>query len=465
MENNNNSKISFDPYIFRDYDIRGLVPEDFNKKKKKKLALALDQFFEEGPIVLSRDLRKSGIPLLQIMQTTLNQKGRKVINIGENPTPLLYYAICKENAAAGIQITASHKPLPWNGFKINKKNAEPIDAATGIYQIKKIVTTQESNASESKIPLAIEYKSYKEEYIKEITNKIKIKRPLTVVVDTGNGSVSSILRIILENLGCKVIAINEVVDDSFPSHPADPHVNQNLKQLQSEVKKHNADICLALDGDGDRCAIVDNCGQIVSKDKSLMLLTKDALEKKKGPIVTEVRASMAYLNFIKESGGTPIIAKAGHSFVLRKVKEHGAVFGGELTGHMFFPLEFYNFDDGIFTVVKFVEILSKLEIGFNLHLKSLPEYLPSPEFVITDTDKTKFQKIKKITELVKSEGKEYLDIDGVRITYPKLGWLLIRASNTGPKIKCRFEAKTMEGYDFLKSELKRFLSIVDLGFY
>ncbi len=453
---------TFNQFIFRDYDIRGVVGKDFDESFALQLALALDLFFPAGPIVLSRDLRKSGIPLLNVMQLALKNQGRKVINIGENPTPLMYYAICQENAAAGVQITASHKGTQWNGFKINAAGSMPIDGATGIYEIKDSMLQGIKNTKNSSSIGGVENKSFREEYIQEITEKITITKKLKVVIDTGNGSVGSLLREILERFGLEVIAINEEINDQFPNHIADPHEDENLKQLQAEVIKQNADIGIALDGDGDRCGIVDNKSQIVSKDKTLMLLAKDALDKKKGPIVTEVRASMAHLDYIKENGGTPVMAKAGHSFVLRKVKEAGAVFGGELTGHMYFPLEFYDFDDGTFTAVKLIEILSKSPLDLATLCKSLPEYLPSEEFMLDVPDEVKFQKIQKIVDLVKSEGKEVLDIDGVRITYPNIGWLLIRAANTGPKIKCRFEAKTQENYNFLRTELQRYLLEVNL---
>tara|TARA_Y100000310_G_C20682517_1_gene816809 strand:+ start:577 stop:1986 length:1410 start_codon:yes stop_codon:yes gene_type:complete len=457
-------KATFNPFIFRDYDIRGVVGKDFDETFAVQLAIALDQFFKEGPIVLSRDLRRSGIPLLNAMQLTLQNRGRKVINIKENPTPLLYYAICKEQAIAGIQITASHKPGHWNGFKINAAKAMPIDGETGIYKIRDLIVNNSiDNQNNNQAKGSVEEKNYREEYINEVTEKITLAKPLKIVIDTGNGSVGTLLQEILEKLGANAITINAELDDSFPNHQPDPHVDENLKQLQEKVLAEGADIGLALDGDGDRCGIIDNFGEIVSRDKTLMLLAKDALDKQKGIIVTEVRASTAYLDFIEKNGGTPVMAKAGHSFVLREVKNNSAVFGGELTGHMYFPLEFYDFDDGTFTAVKFVEILSKLNTTLNEHLKTLPEYLPSPESTLEVADEIKFEKIKQITKLVKQEGKECLDIDGVRITYSNnIGWLLIRASNTGPKIKCRFEAKTEENYNFLKSELDRYLAVVDL---
>lgn len=464
-DNTNSSNLDFNPFIFRDYDIRGVVGKDFNETFAIKLANALDQFFGAGKIILSRDLRRSGIPLLNAMELVLKNKGREVINIGENPTPLMYYAICKENAVGGVQITASHKPTIWNGFKINSTGAECVDGVTGIYEIQKIIESNKSGLTKNVLaPCPVKHKNYQEEYIQEIVEKIKIQKPLKVIIDTGNGSVGLLLEKILHKLGVDATTINAEIDDTFPNHVADPHLDENLRQLQAKVLEENADLGIALDGDGDRCGLIDNKGKIVSKDKTLMLLTKDALDKKKGPVVTEVRASMANLDFIKANGGTPVMAKAGHSFVLREVKNNNAVFGGELSGHMYFPLEFYDFDDGTFTAVKVVEILSKLSSGLHTYLATLPEYLPSKECMLTVPDEVKFQKIQRIVDLVKQEGKDVLDIDGVRITYPGgIGWLLIRASNTGPMVKCRFEAKTEENYVFLESELKRYLNAVDLS--
>mgnify|MGYP005622686485 FL=1 len=457
-------KLNFNPLIFRDYDIRGIPGKDFDNSFANELAFAIHQFFPAGKIVLSRDLRQSGIPLLKNMQDTLTKLGRLVINAGHNPTPILYYAICKENAVAGIQITASHKGKEWNGFKVNAAGAAPVDAETGIYKIRDLIASNESPKPSNQG--TTEHKNYTNSYIKEITEKITINpkhnKPLKVIIDTGNGSVGIILEKILLRLGVHAITINKELDDSFPNHQADPLKDENLIQLQAAVIDQSADLGIALDGDGDRCGIVDEKGQIVQLDKTLMLLTKDALDKGSGNIVTEVRASMAYLDYIKENQGTPIITKAGHSFVLRKVIETNAVFGGELTGHMYFPKEFYNFDDGIFTAVKLTQILSNLTKTLSEQLKTLPEYLASKEYHIKADDSTKFQKIQTIQELAKQENKDFLGIDGVRITYPDIGWLLIRASNTGPTIKCRFEAKTEENFNFLKQELQRFLLSVDL---
>ena len=464
MDKKETTQYSFNPHIFRDYDIRGIVGEDFDESFSVQLAIAIDKFFPEGSIVLSRDVRRSGIPLVNAMQLALFKRGRRVINIGENPTPLLYYAICKERAIAGVQITASHKAAHWNGFKVNASDAMPVDGVTGIYQIRDLIQKDITHKDlSSTMGGYIQFKTYREQYIEEVAEKITLGKPLEVIIDTGNGSVGTLLQEILTICGATATTINAELNDQFPRHQPDPHVDENLKQLQAEVIKQGADIGIALDGDGDRCGIVDNKGEIVSRDKTLMLLAKDALDKQKGIIVTEVRASLAYLDFIKEHGGQPLMAKAGHSFVLRKVKEARAVFGGELTGHMYFPKEFYDFDDGTFTAAKLVQILSHLPMDLHSHLATLPEYLPSEEYMITVPDEVKFQKIAKITEQVKAENKECLDIDGVRITYPNgIGWLLIRASNTGPKIKCRFEAKTQENYNFLKTELKRFLAEVDL---
>ena len=296
-------KLNFNPLIFRDYDIRGIPGKDFDNSFANELAFAIHQFFPAGKIVLSRDLRQSGIPLLKNMQDTLTKLGRLVINAGHNPTPILYYAICKENAVAGIQITASHKGKEWNGFKVNAAGAAPVDAETGIYKIRDLIASNESPKPSNQG--TTEHKNYTNSYIKEITEKITINpkhnKPLKVIIDTGNGSVGIILEKILLRLGVHAITINKELDDSFPNHQADPLKDENLIQLQAAVIDQSADLGIALDGDGDRCGIVDEKGQIVQRDKTLMLLTKDALDKGSGNIVTEVRASMAYLDYIKEN--------------------------------------------------------------------------------------------------------------------------------------------------------------------
>ncbi len=427
--------MEFNPFVFRDYDIRGIPGKDFDEDFAYELGLAFGNFVEGKRIAVGRDNRKSGIGLKKRMIEGLVDAGKEVWDIGMVPTPVMYFSVSKFRLDGGVQITASHKSSEWNGFKFVSRDAVPIGGSNGIYEIRDMVGRSEKRNKGKVLEL-----DPVPDYIRHLSERFRGRiRARKVLIDVGNGAAGLILENVLKSAGVDARTLNPEPDDTFPSHIPDPHKEESYRDIQAES---GYDVGIVLDGDADRCGVADEDGRIVQIDKVLMLLAEDALKRKKGSVVGEVRSSLAFMEFVEKMGGDFVFSKAGHTFILQKIREVGAVFGGEVTGHMFFPLDYYLFDDAIFSALKILEALS---LPASRKFSSYPEYFSSPEMSVEVPDEEKFRKMEEIRRIVESKGWEYLGIDGVRVVFPD-HWFLIRASNTGPKIKMRFEGKTEEAY-------------------
>ena len=382
--------------------------------------------------------------------------GKNVIDLGVVPTPVFYFAIVTMKINGGIMITGSHNPKNYNGLKIQRENAIPVTGDTGIYEMEEMI--QKGNFNKSVKKGTIKNVDIVSDYIDYVSRIPKIKRPLKIVLDCGNGACGDIPEKVFKRLGCSVETLFLEPNGNFPNHQPDPHDEKTMKTLQKRVVETNADCGFAYDGDGDRIGVVDEKGNIVSGDFILMMLARQALEKKKGDVIFEVRSSRSLLSDVKNNGGTPHITRAGHSFILDEIVQRNAVFGGELSGHMYFPYCYYNYDDGIFASLKVAEIVSQIE-SLSKYVESLPREVASPEITVECADDKKFKVIEEFKKYLKENNYDFLGIDGARINF-KHGWALARASNTTPHIKCRFEADTKEHLDEIKRQvsgiLKRF---------
>ena len=433
--------------VFRAYDVRGIYPDELNETLAYKTAVATANFLKAKKLVVGADYRLSSPSLKERVISGFVDAGCDVIDIGFVPTPVFYYAIIKTNADGGIMVTASHNPPEYNGLKINGKDAYPIYAENGIYEIARMVENDQLKKSEDKGEVI--RRSFVEDYIRDVALRIKIKRNLKVVVDTGNGACADIPERILKACGCEVKTIFKEPDGRFPNHIADPLKTETLKWLQREVVKEGADVGLALDGDGDRIGVVDETGNVVTQDQILMIFAKQALEHKKGNVVFEVRTSRAVIDFVERNGGKVIITKVGHAYILDEVMKRNAVFGGELSGHVYFPYCYHPFDDGIFAALKLVEFVSHLDINFSEFVDTLPKAIATPEIHIKVGDDVKFDIIERLKEVLMKKGYNINDIDGVRVDFED-GWGIVRASNTEPMIKCRFEANNEEALERIR---------------
>lgn len=458
-----------DPNIFRAYDIRGIVPTELSLDAAYKSTLAYLKLLKPKNVMLGRDFRTSSPDIHEFVLKALTEQGVNIIDIGRVPTPLLYFSIAHYKKDGGIMITASHLPQNYNGLKLQKKQALPV-YDKDIEKIK--ISVLKNKLPKPKCTITgtkskcykLEEKQVLKDYIDHVSKKTKLKRKLKIIIDNGNGACGIIPELIFKKLGCKVYTLYKKEDGTFPNHPADPHQKDTLKDLQKTVLAEKADLGIAYDGDGDRTGIVDSKGRIIEGDQLLMILARKVLEKKKGPVVIDIRSSLALVQDIKDHGGKPILWIAGHAFILDKIFKEKAVFGGEITGHMYFPLDYYYYDDGIYISLKAAELISNYtKKEFCAYIDSLPKFFTSPEIKIPIKDEEKFKKIKEITKYLKTTKLKINTRDGVRIEYPN-GWALIRASNTSPVIKIRMEGITQQNLDNIESRFKKILKKFNLSY-
>ncbi|MBI4127624.1 MAG: phosphomannomutase/phosphoglucomutase [Parcubacteria group bacterium] len=433
----------FNPQSFRAYDIRGMYPADLDEDTAYQVGLAYGHFLPGARrIVIGGDYRASTPALKGSLIQGLLDAGKEVTDIGTLPTPLIYFAIVHYKFDGGVVVTASHNPKEYNGIKLKREHAIPITGETGIYVIRDQIAGGKTPPPIARKGTLVSFdRDAIADYIDFVAGSIKLTRPLSIVLDIGNGATGFIPRAIFERLGCRVEALYETPDGSFPNHIADPHDHKTLVALQKRVVEVHADLGFAYDGDGDRVGMVTDKGEIVSGDHLMLLLARQALARKKGTIVFDVRISDAVVEDIKAHGGIPVLAPAGHGYILQAVKREGALIGGEITGHIFFPYCYYEYDDGIFASLKLAEVVASLSEPLSSQLAKLSHYAASPEIILEVSESEKFALVDRFVKLVKARGLPVLDIDGARITFPN-GWGLVRASNTAPQIKARFEGKT-----------------------
>lgn len=452
------SPAAVSPTIFREYDIRGVVGDTLNAEVVKDLGRAIgSEAFERGEqrIVVARDGRLSGPDLLDALKQGLIESGRDVIDIGEVPTPLLYFATNYLDASSGVMLTGSHNPKDYNGLKI--VIAGMTLSGEEIQALRKRIETGDlvkgSGSSEST--------SVTQDYISQVTGDVALAQPLKVAVDCGNGVAGKIAPQLLQALGCEVIGLYCKVDGNFPNHHPDPSKPENLIELIELVKSEEADIGLAFDGDGDRLGVIDSEGNIIWPDRQMMLYSVDVLSRNPGAdIIYDVKCSKHLAKVISANGGHPIMWKTGHSLVKAKMRETGALLAGECSGHIFFKERWYGFDDALYTAARLLEVLAADTRKSAEIFRAFPISEVTPEINVHIADERKFDFIKRLSlQGAFGEGK-MIDIDGVRVEYAD-GWGLVRASNTTPNLVIRFEGDSPEVIERIKKIFKQQLMMVD----
>ena len=446
--------------IFRDYDIRGIYPDQINESVIQKIAKAISlKCFNEGvsEICVARDGRLSGKELLSALESSLSENGINVINTGVATTPLLYFAAKKSKFKSGVMITGSHNPKNYNGIKLII-NDVPVSGVE-IYNL--INQNQDVSKNKGKITT----KDFKEEYISEIKKNININKKIKVVIDCGNGASGCIAPKLYKALGCEVISLYDEIDGNFPNHHPDPSKPENLIDLINKVKESNADLGLAFDGDGDRVGVITNNGEIVFADKILMILSKDILSIKKGTIIFDVKCTNSLPKLIKECGGNPIMYPTGHFNIKNGIKKHNPLLAGEMSGHIFFNDKWYGFDDGVYSGARVLELIIKKKKSISNLNRELPQLFSTPELNIEVSEESKFEIVKQFSTKCSLDGEKVL-IDGLRINF-KNGWGLLRASNTTPMLVLRFEGDTEESLIQIKNkfinELARICPDIDIN--
>ncbi|MGX5200703.1 phosphomannomutase/phosphoglucomutase [Aliikangiella sp. IMCC44632] len=444
--------------IFREYDIRGIVGETLNEAIVADIGRAIgSEAFERGEqrIIVARDGRLSGPSLLEALKRGLMESGRDVIEIGEVPTPLMYFATNYLDASSGVVLTGSHNPKDYNGLKI--VIAGHTLSGDEIQGLRKRI--ESGNFVKGKG--TCETTSVTQDYIGQVTGDVALAQPLKVAVDCGNGVAGRIAPQLLQALGCEVIGLYCKVDGNFPNHHPDPSKPENLQELIDLVKSEKADIGLAFDGDGDRLGVIDSDGNIIWPDRQMMLYSMDVLSRNPGAdIIFDVKCSKHLAKVISANGGHPIMWKTGHSLIKAKMRETGALLAGECSGHIFFKERWYGFDDALYAASRLLEVLSADTRKSVEVFKALPNSEATPEINVAIDDAKKFDFVKKLSKQGAFGEGTMIDIDGVRVEYAD-GWGLVRASNTTPNLVIRFEGESQEIIARIKKIFKQQMMMVD----
>ena len=435
--------------IFREYDIRGIAEKDLTEGVVKSVAAAVSSVFTEkniGQIIIGRDGRISSPRISETLIEKFLKCGIDVIDIGVAASPVFYFACHEWDINGGIMITGSHNPPEYNGMKVS------VNQAT-IYgdEIKEILRRIEKGASPSGEG-RLEKRDVVPAYRDFIKKGITVNRKLKVVIDSGNGVGGQIIIPALREKGAEIISLFEEVDGNFPNHFPDPTVPENLKTLIEKVGETGADFGVAFDGDADRIGVIDEKGGIIWGDRLMAAFAKSLLKKTPGgKIVFEVKCSKSLPETIEALGGVPVMSRTGHSPIEARIKEEGALFGGEMSGHIYFNDRYFGYDDALYTAARLVELVSSSAAPLSSYLNDVPSYPITPEIRIDCADEIKFKVVEKLTKHFQ-ETNEVITIDGARIIY-KDGWGLCRASNTQPVLVLRFEADTEEAVGRIKNEV------------
>lgn len=432
-------RVPLDRSIFRAYDIRGIIGVNLDAGIAFKVGEAVGTILVEKGlrgIVVGYDGRLSSPDMADGLCEGLASTGIEVINIGQVPTPVVYFAANTGEFTSGISVTGSHNPPDYNGLKIvidgHTLSGDAImDIFTRIID-KKIIRADK--------PGAIRQQDIIPAYIARIAEDIHIEQPLKVVVDCGNGVPGSVAPLVLRAIGAEVEELYCEVDGNFPNHHPDPSDPENLLDLIDLVKHNGADIGLAFDGDGDRLGVVTASGEVIFADLLLMLFAEDVLSRNPGAaIIYDVKCTGALQSHILRNGGSPLMWKTGHSLIKAKMKETHAELAGEMSGHFFFSERWFGFDDGIYAAARLLEILAAAPEGIQAKFDELPKLVSTPELKAEVAEGEQHAFIARFVEQARFEGARISLIDGVRADWPD-GWGLVRASNTTPVLVLRFEA-------------------------
>lgn len=427
-----------DESIFREYDIRGIVPEQINEFSIKAIASAIARKCSDervNELALGRDGRLSGEKILTLLSRELQSLGINIVNVGEVTSPLLYFAAKKLNSKSGVMITGSHNPKNYNGFKI-VINDMPV---SGIEMLN--LTSKKLNPKDTGFEIIKE--DLMDEYIEEVVSQAsKNSKKIKVVVDCGNGSAGEIAPKLMRALGHEVVELFCEIDGNFPNHHPDPGKVENLQDLIEIVKKEEADLGIAFDGDGDRLGVVSNLGEIIYPDQLMMIFSRAVLKNsKRKEIVFDVKCTNLLAEIITEAGGIPIMSPTGHFHIKNTLKKTNAPLAGEMSGHIFFNDQWYGFDDGHYSAFRLIEVIKDSTSSLSTMFDQLPKAYSTPEVNINVDEQKKFKIVKDFVSQSNFGEGEKITIDGLRVNFND-GWGLLRASNTTPKLVLRFEANS-----------------------
>jgi phosphomannomutase/phosphoglucomutase len=444
--------VSVDPSIFRAYDIRGVVNQTLTAETVELIGRSIgSEAIQRGrdTVIVGRDGRLSGPLLSAALIRGLMATGCGVKDIGEVPTPALYFATHYLDTLTGVVVTGSHNPPDYNGLKI-MIDGESL-SGDAIQWLRERIDNQNFISGQSEV----EKMNILPYYIERICGDIEVARPMKIVVDCGNGVAGAVAPKLFKALGCDVIELFCEVDGNFPNHHPDPSKPENLKELIKAVADHQADIGLAFDGDGDRLGIISSAGDVIWPDRVLMMFATDVLSRNPGGlIIYDVKCTRNLDGVICNQGGEPLMWKTGHSFIKSKMQETGALLAGEMSGHIFFKERWYGFDDGLYAAARLLEILSRDSRKSSAVFAELPDSVNTPELNIQMQEGEPGVFIDQLLASAHFEDARVSTIDGLRADFDD-GWGLVRASNTTPVLVIRFEADNEAGLTRIMGEFRR----------
>ncbi|MCC6207735.1 MAG: phosphomannomutase/phosphoglucomutase [Gammaproteobacteria bacterium] len=446
--------------IFKAYDIRGIVGQTLTDDVVYAIGRAIGSEAHDRGLnaaVVARDGRLSGPGFLAALARGIRSTGINVIDIGLAPTPLLYYATHALKTGTGVMVTGSHNPPEYNGFKI-MIGGETL-AGEGIQRLRQRIESGDlvSAAQEGG------YRTHdiSEDYIRRVAGDVRLKRPLKLVVDCGNGVAGAVAPDLLRALGCVPVELFCEVDGHFPNHHPDPSQPENLEDLIQAVKERKADLGLAFDGDGDRLGVIDATGRVIWPDRQMMLYAIDVLGRNPGAeIIFDVKCSRHLARVIEEHGGRPLMWRTGHSLVKAKMKETGAPLAGEMSGHIFFKERWYGFDDALYTAARLLEILAADPRSATEVFAALPDAVATPELRVDFAEGMHHVFMEKFLATTRFPDAQVSIIDGLRADFAD-GWGLVRASNTTPCLIIRFEADDAAALKRVQEVFRRALLAID----
>ncbi|MEM7077326.1 MAG: phosphomannomutase/phosphoglucomutase [Pseudomonadota bacterium] len=450
--------IDLDAEIFRAYDIRGITTTNLTEEVVYWVGRAFAaeaRAQNQQRVAIGRDGRHSSAGLRDSLARGLTEGGVDVLDIGQVPTPVLYFATHALDTGTGIMITGSHNPPEYNGLKMMIGGVTLAEDA--IQQLKTRLDTGDLSDGSGDVDVI----DLDDAYVDRILEDVAVAQPLKVVVDCGNGVAGELAPRLLRELGCEVIPLYCEIDGDFPNHHPDPAEPKNLEDLQTVVQAESADLGLAFDGDGDRVGVVTPKGEIIWPDKLMMLFAEDIIGRNPGAdIIYDVKCSRHLNNLISNSGGRPIMWKTGHSHIKAKIRETGALLAGEFSGHICFGERWYGFDDALYSAARLVEILGSDGRDADSIFDGYPKTFSTPELKINTTEAAKFDIMRKLEAEANFGDGTITNIDGIRVDFAE-GWGLIRPSNTSPVLSLRFEADSPEVLDEIQEQFQAQLTKID----
>jgi phosphomannomutase/phosphoglucomutase len=447
------------PHIFRQYDIRGVVGPDVTPEVAEGIgrafaSLARRRLGKESPtLALGRDNRLSSEELAAAVRRGMTAAGAQVTDVGLVPTPAHSFAVFHLGLDGGLQVTGSHNPPQYNGFKMTLGGGSLYGGA--IQDIRRMIEEEDYESGEG----SAENREILAAYVEFVSSKFRIRRPVKVVVDCGNGTGSVVAVDLLHALGEKVEVIPLFCDSdpSFPNHHPDPVVDKNLQDVIARVKETGADLGVAFDGDADRIGAIDDRGEIVRGDTLLLLYGLDLIEKRgRGQkVVFDVKCSQVLPEVLEKAGGVPLMNATGHSLIKKRMKEEGSLLSGELSGHIMFGNDYYGYDDALYGACLLIDIVARRDRPLSEWIAEFPEFVSTSELRYPASEETKFGIVERALEHFR-RGHEVIGVDGARVLFGD-GWGLVRASNTEPVLVARYEARTPERLEEIRGAMEGWL--------